>query len=556
MLLSLKIENYALIKECEITFPGGFIAITGETGAGKSILLGALSLLLGQRADVNVLMDKEKKCIVEAVFETNKSLQPIFEDNDIDYDTQSYFRREILPSGKSRAFINDTPVQLPTLKLFANKLIDIHSQSSTNQLKDNIFQLSLIDSMAQDREILNAYENTYKKYGHILSEIENLEKQKNENIKEYSYNEFLFNELDKANLQNENEQEELENEIEILSHAEQIKDNLFSCLNLLDNNEENNVLSYLTNVKNQIYKIHTHSKLLNDNYQRIDSCLIELKDICNELNDYNENLNFDNDKLQADNERLDLIYSLEKKHNVISIRELINIKKSLSDRMYFVDNVSNIIKEKEKEKKLCIKELKQLSETLHKQRTQAALLMENKTLPILHSMAMQDAVLKIEITEKEDFSPSGRDIITFLFSANKTKDNKLAPINKVISGGELSRLMLAIKAVVAENFDLSTMIFDEIDTGISGDVAARAGEIMLQLGKKHQVIAITHLVQVAAKAQKQLKVYKQTSENETVSNIKTLDKEQRINEIAQMLSDGKESNESINLAKKLLNNKL
>lgn len=556
MLLSLKIENYALIKECEINFPSGFVAITGETGAGKSILLGALSLLLGQRADINVLMDKDKKCIVEAVFETKEALRSIFEDNDIDYDTQSYFRREILPSGKSRAFINDTPVQLPILKQFANKLIDIHSQSSTNQLKDNTFQLSLIDGMAQDGEIVNEYEKAYKKYGDILSEIEKLKKQKSENIKEYSYNEFLFNELDKANLQNENEQEELENEIEILSHAEQIKDSIFSCLNLLDNNEENNILSYLTNVKNQLSKIHNHSKILNDNYQRIDSSLIELKDICNELNTYNENLNFDNDKLQADNERLDLIYSLEKKHNVLSVKELIDIKKSLSDKMFFVDNVSNIIKEREREKELCIKELEQLSKTLHKHRTQAALQMENRVLPILHSMAMQDAVLKIEITEKEDFTPSGRDNINFLFSANKTKDNKLAPISKVISGGELSRLMLAIKAVVAENFALPTMIFDEIDTGISGDVAAKAGDIMLQLGKNHQVITITHLVQVAAKAQTQLKVYKQTNESETFSNIKTLNKEQRIDEIAQMLSDGKQSNESINLAKKLLDIKL
>lgn len=556
MLLSLKIENYALIKECEINFPSGFVAITGETGAGKSILLGALSLLLGQRADINVLMDKDKKCIVEAVFETKEALRSIFEDNDIDYDTQSYFRREILPSGKSRAFINDTPVQLPILKQFANKLIDIHSQSSTNQLKDNTFQLSLIDGMAQDGEIVNEYEKAYKKYGDILSEIEKLEKQKSENIKEYSYNEFLFNELDKANLQNENEQEELENEIEILSHAEQIKDSIFSCLNLLDNNEENNILSYLTNVKNQLSKIHNHSKILNDNYQRIDSSLIELKDICNELNTYNENLNFDNDKLQADNERLDLIYGLEKKHNVLSVKELIDIKKSLSDKMFFVDNVSNIIKEREREKELCIKELEQLSKTLHKHRTQAALQMENRILPILHSMSMQDAVLKIEITEKEDFTPSGRDNINFLFSANKTKDNKLAPISKVISGGELSRLMLAIKAVVAENFALPTMIFDEIDTGISGDVAAKAGDIMLQLGKNHQVITITHLVQVAAKAQNQLKVYKQTNESETFSNIKTLNKEQRIDEIAQMLSDGKQSNESINLAKKLLDIKL
>ncbi len=556
MLLSLKIENYALIKECEINFPSGFVAITGETGAGKSILLGALSLLLGQRADINVLMDKDKKCIVEAVFETKEALRYIFEDNDIDYDTQSYFRREILPSGKSRAFINDTPVQLPILKQFANKLIDIHSQSSTNQLKDNTFQLSLIDGMAQDGEIVNEYEKAYKKYGDILSEIEKLKKQKSENIKEYSYNEFLFNELDKANLQNENEQEELENEIEILSHAEQIKDSIFSCLNLLDNNEENNILSYLTNVKNQLSKIHNHSKILNDNYQRIDSSLIELKDICNELNTYNENLNFDNDKLQADNERLDLIYGLEKKHNVLSVKELIDIKKSLSDKMFFVDNVSNIIKEREREKELCIKELEQLSKTLHKHRTQAALQMENRVLPILHSMAMQDAVLKIEITEKEDFTPSGRDNINFLFSANKTKDNKLAPISKVISGGELSRLMLAIKAVVAENFALPTMIFDEIDTGISGDVAAKAGDIMLQLGKNHQVITITHLVQVAAKAQNQLKVYKQTNESETFSNIKTLNKEQRIDEIAQMLSDGKQSNESINLAKKLLDIKL
>ncbi|MDO5759700.1 MAG: DNA repair protein RecN [Bacteroidota bacterium] len=552
MLVSLKIENYALIKECEISFPNGFVAITGETGAGKSILLGALSLVLGQRADVNVLMDKEKKCIVEAVFETKEDLKSIFETNDIDYDTTSYFRREILPSGKSRAFVNDTPVQLPILKQFADKLIDIHSQSSTSQLKDSAFQLSLLDSMAQNKEILNSYQNTYRKYENLLSEIEGLEKQKSENLKEYSYNEFLFNELDKANLNNKNEQEELENEIELLSNAEQIKEGLYYCLNLLDNNEESNTLLYLNNVKHQLSKIQSHSETLNNLYNRVDSAFIELKDIFEELNDYNETLNFDNDKLQADNERLDLIYSLEKKHNVLSIKELQDIKTSLSEKLFFVDNVSNIIEEKEKDKKLYLKELEDLSKKLHKQRSEVATLMEKNILPLLKSMAMQDAVLKIEVEENKEFTLYGRDSVTFLFAANKTKDNKLSPINKVISGGELSRLMLAIKAVVAENFALPTMIFDEIDTGISGDVAAKAGEIMLQLGKKHQVITITHLVQVAAKAIEQLKVYKQRKGEETFSNIVILSQEERINEIAQMLSDGKESKESINLAKKLL----
>ena len=439
MIISLKIENYALIKECEIHFPAGFIAITGETGAGKSILLGALSLLLGQRADVNVLMDKSKKCIVEAVLETKEELRPIFEENDMDYDIQSYFRREILPSGKSRAFINDTPVQLPILKQFADKLIDIHSQSSTDQLKDSVFQLSLLDAVANNKDVLNSYKSAYNRYNKILSEIERLEKEKNENIKEYSYNEFLFNELDKANLQNENEQQELEEEIELLSHAEQIKDSLLECLNLLDNNNENNILSHLNNVKYQLSKIQNHSQILGNNYQRIESTLIELRDIFEELNDYNENLTFDNDKLQADNERLDLIYSLEKKHNVLSIKELIDIKENLANKLHFVDNFSHLIEEEEKDKKVCITELEKLSNILHQQRKEASALIEKNILPLLYSMSMQDAVLKIEISQKEDFVPMGRDTITFLFSANKTKDNKLSPINKVISGGELSR---------------------------------------------------------------------------------------------------------------------
>lgn len=552
MLLSLKIENYALIKECDISFSSGFSSITGETGAGKSILLGALSLVLGQRADTNVLMNKEKKCIVEALFETKQELKPIFEENDIDFDSQSFFRREILPSGKSRAFVNDTPVQLSVLKDFADRLIDIHSQSSTTKLKEKSFQLSLLDTMIEDKQLLNNYRKTFTDYKHLLEEIQELKTQQSESLKEQAYNEFLFNELEQAHLQ-EKEQEELEQELSLLSNAEQIKENLFNAVSLFDNEGESNIIYNLNNVKSLLSKISSHSKELNDLYQRVDSSLIELKDISSELDSYNERLNFDNERLDYCNERLDLIYSLERKHNVTTIKELLDIQDSLSNNLVSIDKISSLLAQKSKQKEEYIKSLTQLSKQLTLQRKTSSHKLEQNIKPLLDSMAMQDAILKIELSSLEDFSPNGKDNVCFLFSANKTKDNILSEIGKVISGGELSRLMLAIKAVVAECFDLPTMIFDEIDTGISGDIAAKAGDIMQRIGRNHQVITITHLVQVAVKASNQFKVYKKTDENQTVSNITLLNSKERLNEIALMLSDGNITEESINLAKKLLN---
>lgn len=551
MLLSLKIENYALIKECDISFSSGFSSITGETGAGKSILLGALSLVLGQRVDTNVLMDKERKCIVEALFETKQELKPVFEENDIDFDTQSYFRREILPSGKSRAFINDTPVQLSVLKDFADKLIDIHSQSSTTKLKEKSFQLSLLDSMIEDKQLLTTYRRTFSDYRHLLEEIEDLKHKQSESLKEQAYNEFLFNELEQAHLQ-ENEQEELEEEQSLLSNAEQIKENLFNVISLFDNEGESNIISNLSNVKSLLSKISSHSKVLEDLYQRVDSSLIEVKDIFSELDSYNENLNFDNERLDYCNERLDLIYSLERKHNVTTVKELLAIKDSLSENLVFIDNISSLLTNKNEERKNYIKTLQQLSTQLSAMRKISAQKLEQNIKPLLNSMAMQDAVLKIELNSLDDFASNGKDSVSFLFSANKTKDNVLSEIGKVISGGELSRLMLAIKAVVAECFDLPTMIFDEIDTGISGDIAAKAGEIMQRIGDNHQVITITHLVQVAVKASNQFKVYKLSDKEQTVSNIILLNPKERLNEIALMLSDGEITQESLNLAKKLL----
>ncbi|MBR1769438.1 MAG: DNA repair protein RecN [Bacteroidales bacterium] len=551
MLLSLKIENYALIKECNISFPSGFVSITGETGAGKSILLGALSLVLGQRADVSTLMDKERKCIVEAVFEINESLKPLFEENDVDFDTQSYFRREILPSGKSRAFVNDTPVQLPLLREFADRLRDIHSQSTTTKLKDSSFQLSLLDSMSGDRNCLISYKNTFKDYKQILKEIEDLEKSKSENIKEQSYNEFLFNELENAKLQS-SEEEDLEKERTLLSNAEQIKDCIFTSLNLFDNNAENNILSDLNTAKHQISKIKEHSSDLAEIYQRLESSLIEIKDIFSELSSYNDNLVFDNERLDYCNERLDLIYSLQRKHNVDTVEELIKIKEQLSEKLYFADNISSVLEEKNKEKDLLTEQLNSLSELLHKQRQLSAEKIERNVLPLLSSMAMKDAVLKVEISSTQDFTPTGKDTVRFLFSANKTKDNSLSEIGKVISGGELSRLMLAIKAVAAESFSVPTLVFDEIDTGISGDIASKVGEIMRSIGLNHQVITITHLVQVSVKASSQFKVYKQTDEGQTVSNISLLSDKERITETALMLSDGNITKEAVANAKQLL----
>lgn len=551
MLQSLKIENYALIKECNISFSDGFSVITGETGAGKTILLGALSLVLGQRADTNVLMDKEKKCVVEAVFSVTEDMKSLFQDNDIDYDSETIFRREILPSGKSRAFINDTPVQLSVVKLFSDRLVDIHSQSSTINLRDHSFQLNLLDSFIPDKNTIETYGKEYKEFKLLLKEIEDLKQKESEFLKDKSYNEFLYTELDEAKL-NETEQEYLEQEVELMSNAEEIKEKIESSLFSFDNDGESGVLTNLKEVKNNIQQVSSFNDTLKEIYTRVDSSLIELKDVYNELYSFNNTLEFDKNQLDEDNERLNLIYSLEKKHNVQTIKELLEIRLDLEQKLLETNTLSSKIEKKEQEKQQRFEELKRLALEVHKQRLVSAKEIEEKVIPLLSSMSMKDAILKIDLKSLEELSENGMDQVRFLFSANKTKSGELSDMGKVISGGELSRVMLALKSIIAERFALPTMLLDEIDTGISGDIASKAADIVKKIGDKHQVIVITHLVQMAAKADAHYKVHKQTDEEQTVSNISLLTQDQRLNEIATMISGNVVTKEALANAKILL----
>lgn len=551
MLQSLKIENYALIKECNISFSDGFSVITGETGAGKTILLGALSLVLGQRADTNVLMDKEKKCVVEAVFSATEDMKSLFQDNDIDYDSETIFRREILPSGKSRAFINDTPVQLSVVKLFSDRLVDIHSQSSTINLRDHSFQLNLLDSFIPDKNTIETYGKEYKEFKLLLKEIEDLKQKESEFLKDKSYNEFLYAELDEAKL-NETEQEYLEQEVELMSNAEEIKEKIESSLFSFDNDGESGLLTNLKEVKNNIQQVSSFNDTLKEIYTRVDSSLIELKDVYNELYSFNNTLEFDKNQLDEDNERLNLIYSLEKKHNVQTIKELLEIRLDLEQKLLETNTLSSKIEKKEQEKQQRFEELKRLALEVHKQRLVSVKEIEEKVIPLLSSMSMKDAILKIDLKSLEELSEKGMDQVRFLFSANKTKSGELSDMGKVISGGELSRVMLALKSIIAERFALPTMLLDEIDTGISGDIASKAADIVKKIGDKHQVIVITHLVQMAAKADAHYKVHKQTDEEQTVSNISLLTQDQRLNEIATMISGNEVTKEALANAKILL----
>jgi DNA repair protein RecN (Recombination protein N) len=533
----------------DITFPKGFISITGETGAGKSIMLGALFLVLGQRADQNVLWDKEKKCIVEAEFLLEEELEDFFNDNDLDYSSTTILRREITPNGKSRAFINDTPVSLSIQKELSEKLIDIHSQNSTQTLKNSIFQFSIVDSYIEDKSLLNEYKELYLKWATIKKKIQGLEEKENEFLKEKSYFEFLSTEFEKAQLEKD-EQELLEKDIELLSNAQQIKETIFNASNSLNGEGEINVLNSLQQVKQNISKLSSFSKELEEIYKRIEEAFIELKDINFELNSFNDTIIADDNLLEKKQDRLNLIYSLEKKHQVNSIEELLRIRDEIDDKLLVSSNLEDEIGElKTKEEKLYTS-LKDIAKKITKQRREASQNIEEQILPLFSLMGMQEARIKIEIKEIEHININGEDEINFLFNANK--GGVLQDISKVISGGELSRLMLALKAILSRRHTMPTIIFDEIDTGVSGDIASKVGEIMLSMSFFHQVIAITHLPQIASKANYHYKVSKKVDNNTTYSNMQLLNKEERINEIALMISNGKITPSAIALAKELL----
>ena len=548
MLRTLHIENYALIKNLDLIFDKGFSVITGETGAGKSIMLGALGLLLGQRSDIKAIKEGELKCILEANFDIEHyHLQELFDENDIDYDPNCIIRREILTSGKSRMFVNDTPVNIQFLKQLGEKLLDIHSQYENLLIKDNLFQLNVIDAIAENRNILEDYINTFTAYKKAERQYEDLlifsEKEK----ANYDYLSFQFEQLISAGLSS-NEQEELEREQTMLSHAEEIKTILYKSQLLLDN-EEIGILSVIKNAINNLQSItHVYTKAENL-YERLNSCFIDLKDIAEELNKQENNIESQPERLEFINNRLDTIYSLCQKHKVTNLEDLIALQNSLKEQLDKLDSFDSELERLSKLKEELLKEVLTIGENLSKKRQSAAKKIEKTMIEQLSVLGMPNVQFVIEITKTNVPDTTGCDYISFLFSANKNVSPKA--VAQIASGGEISRVMLCLKSLIATASNLPTIIFDEIDTGVSGEIADKMGNIMKEMGGKIQVICITHLPQIAAKGTKHYRVYK-IEEETSETKVVLLNAKERVQEIAKMLSGSNLTEAALKNAEELL----
>lgn len=551
MLKSLHIENYALIHETDIAFDGGFVGVTGETGAGKSILLGALGLLLGQRADTQVLSDKERKCVVEAVFDiTGLGLEPIFERNDADYDDTLILRREILPSAKSRSFVNDTPATLQFLKELGPHLVDIHSQYQTLTLTESTFQTRLLDTLA-DNSPIDEYQEAYRQYTQLKHQLEQLTAQEAENNKVADYNRFLFDELSNARLQ-EGEQEELEEEQRLLEHTGTIKEALDTVNGLCDGNgrDDDNAVARLVAARAQLAHVASYHNDIEQLHARMDSTLIELQDILAECESLNDRLQFSPERQEQVAERLDLIYRLEKKHGVNDIASLLAIARELDEQLQAADSLDDRIREVMEQVDKAFSQLHTLAEKLTASRQKAAKTLEQQITPILAQLGMGQARIAADIAPAADYGPLGHDSVRLLFNANK--GGAMRPVADVASGGELSRLMLAIKSIVTRRSLLPTIIFDEIDSGVSGDISVAVGDIMQNMARTMQVVAITHLPQIAAKAHQHLKVAKAVEGQRTVSRIRELGHDERVTEIAVMLSSNPPTAAALQTAQELM----
>lgn len=550
MITNLSIENFALIEKLSIQFSDGFSTITGETGAGKSILLGALGLVLGKRADLSSLKNKEQKCIIEAHFNIkNYNLKSVFENNDFDYDEETIIRREILPSGKSRAFINDTPVNLNELQNLSNYLLDIHSQHQTQELSDDEMQFKILDFVASNKDLISEYYSNLKEYKKLNSELKSKSSFLQTILNEQEYNTYLLEELLSANLKS-GDQEELESQFEKLNNVEFIKETITKTL-ALANEEQLGVLPNLKEIKNLFQKIASFSTEYSSLSERISSVQIEFDDIEKELNAVAETVYSNPEELELINQKLQLIYTLQKKHQVASVDELLVIQNELDNKV-----VSVVTLESEIEKiKVAISQfeekLNNLAAKIHHNRVEAVPVLSSKLLLILQQLGMENTRFDIQIIAKDDFLFNGKDEIQFLFSANKGSNFGL--LKKVASGGEMSRIMLAVKSVLSQYSKLPTIIFDEIDTGVSGEIAHKMGQIMQEMSKSMQVMAITHLPQIASKGKRQFKVFKTTKENQTHTEIVLLSQEERVTEIAQMLSGSAVSESAIIHARELLN---
>ena len=551
MLKTLHISNYALISEINIGFSSGFSVITGETGAGKSIIIGALSLILGQRAESRFIKEGEEKAVVEAEFDIRDyHLEHFFEKNELDYQPeQCIIRREITASGKSRAFINDTPVSLQVLREISAKLIDIHSQHENLLLSDDQYQLQVVDNMAQNTSILKQYQQHFTQWKNLQTQLYHLQKTADKQLSELDYMKFQFQQLEAAQL-SENEQNELEMELETLSHTEEIKQELQKAGFLLT--DEQMSLALLKEAIDAVGRIKNYISEDENWHERLESVYIELKDIAQEIINFEERIDFQPERLQWIEQRLNEIYSLEKKFKLNSISELLLLKEKLKAELQHIESYDEEIDTLQKKIAKSYENVQLQAELLTKSRSNAIEPIENFLKEQLSRLGMPNIRFKIEITEAGEFSETGKDMVQFLFSANKNQS--LQPVAQIASGGEVSRLMLSIKSLMAHRAGLPTIIFDEIDTGVSGEIAHRMAEIMKDMSKSIQVIAITHLPQIAAKGNRHYRVFKDDSGETTLTHISELGKEERILEIAQMLSGENVTEVALGNAKELLKN--
>ncbi|MDH1601721.1 MULTISPECIES: DNA repair protein RecN [Empedobacter] len=550
MLKTLRVNNFAIIDQLEIDFHQGMTTITGETGAGKSILLGALKLVLGERADLKALKNVDEKCIIEAVFEIkNLELNDFFEENDLDYEDESILRRELLPSGKSRAFINDTPVKVSILQELSELLIDIHSQFNTPKIFEADFQLSMLDIYGENKDLLKEYKKDFNHYISTKKKIKDAQNSLENQSQDLEYKLHLWEELNNASLKNE-ELEELEIEIKSLSNVEEIISTLNETYQFLEH-PEMGIISQLNEASNKLNKISDYNSQYNSIYERLISSKIELQDISGEMSSLIDSTEINPERLQEITDRYDLIHKLLRKHNVISVEELIAKRDELESQTSGFDNLSDLIIHLNKELNSISEKLEKQVIKIRKNRISSIEIIRKNILNTLSQLGMENSQLTIQLNETTDFTATGKDEVLFLFSANKGMEPRI--FEKSVSGGERSRLMLAIKKLLATHQHLPTLILDEIDTGISGKVANETGKVMQTMAENMQLLVITHLPQVASKGNYQLKVYKEVVNETTQTNVIELSQQQRLEEIAQMISGSELTDAAINQAKELMN---
>lgn len=558
MLQKLHIQNYAIIDDLPIDFKNGLNIITGETGAGKSIVMGALSLILGQRADGSVMQQKEKKCVVEGFFtaDNKKTIKQFLIDNDLDAEEELVLRREIAVNGKSRAFINDTPVTVNQLKALSSLVVDLHQQFDTLELGEAGFQREVLDALADNGNLLQQYSTIFQQYIKTKKELEALQALQSAANASFDYNKFLFDELEEAGLK-ENELEELEAELKLLNNAENIKQQLGSVYFELKESEQP-VVQQLKSLLNRLTSLQQYHPSIEGLQKRLQSAQIELQDIADELEQINDGVQYSAERIQIVNDRISMGYKLLKKHSVNSTAELLSIQATLRQKLDDVLNSSDAIAQKEKEAAALLQQAAAVAKTISANRTKTIKPFTEKLNDLLKQVGMPNAQIKVTVTNTA-LNPYGSDEIEFLFDANRSaakndKGGNFEPVYKVASGGELSRLMLCIKSLVAKKLQLPTLIFDEIDTGISGEAAKQVGNIMKELSQGHQLIAITHQPQIAAKANAHYFVYKAIKGDKIITSVKLLSNDERITAIAQMLSGEKPTAAALQNAREMVGN--